>query len=360
MVCLVPKTVRRCPDESSDALSDAAGLLTGPAPAGPFLARAPMQPFYSVSSMSNVVKAHLGLILSYVIWAVNYPLYKVIMPHYISPYAMTMLVVGVAALLAFGSMLFVPIEPVRRQDILKLVAAAALMGIAKKLFLMVGIQHTSPIDASIITTSLPILTLIIAAFYLKEPVTGKKITGIVFGATGAILLVMSGQQLANGNASNIRGDLLCLTAQLCFSIYLVFFRGLINRYSPITIMKWMFTGSTLSVLPFTYDKILAIDWAAVEWRTLAGIAFVVVGGTFISYLLVSIGQKRLRPTVVSMYNYIQPIAAAIVAILWGMDSFTFLKTIAVILIFSGVYLVTQSKNLATIEKEIERVKTGEK
>lgn len=144
MVCLVPKTVRRCPDESSDALSDAAGLLTGPAPAGPFLARAPMQPFYSVSSMSNVVKAHLGLILSYVIWAVNYPLYKVIMPHYISPYAMTMLVVGVAALLAFGSMLFVPIEPVRRQDILKLVAAAALMGIAKKLFLMVGIQHTRP------------------------------------------------------------------------------------------------------------------------------------------------------------------------------------------------------------------------
>lgn len=88
--------------------------------------------------MSNVVKAHLGLILSYVIWAFNYPLYKIVMPHYISPYAMTMLAVGVAALLAFGSMLFVPIEPVRRQDILKLVAAAALMGIAKKLFLMVG------------------------------------------------------------------------------------------------------------------------------------------------------------------------------------------------------------------------------
>ena len=86
----MPKTLRRCPDESSDALSDAAGLLTGPAPAGPFLARAPMQPFYSVSSMSNVVKAHLGLILSYVIWAFNYPLYKIVMPHYISPYAMTM------------------------------------------------------------------------------------------------------------------------------------------------------------------------------------------------------------------------------------------------------------------------------
>ena len=192
MVCLVPKTVRRCPDESSDALSDAAGLLTGPAPAGPFLARAPMQPFYSVSSMSNVVKAHLGLILSYVIWAVNYPLYKVIMPHYISPYAMTMLVVGVAALLAFGSMLFVPIEPVRRQDILKLVAAAALMGIAKKLFLMVGIQHTSPIDASIIATLGPILVLVISVMFLVDRFTPMKVLGMALGLAGALVVILSG------------------------------------------------------------------------------------------------------------------------------------------------------------------------
>lgn len=223
-----------------------------------------------------------------------------------------------------------------------------------------GVNLTSPIDASVITTSLPILTLVIAALYLKEPVTGKKMTGIAAGAAGAILLVLSGQQAAGGNSSNVWGDMLCLTAQLSFSIYLVFFRGLISRYSAITIMKWMFTTATLTVLPFTSDKLLAIDWMALEWPVTASLAYIVIGGTFISYLLVSIGQKRLRPTVVSMYNYIQPIAAAIVAILWGMDSFTLLKIIAVVFIFSGVFLVTQSKNLATIEKEIERVKTGEK
>ena len=217
-----------------------------------------------------------------------------------------------------------------------------------------GVNLTSPIDASIITTSLPILTLIIAAFYLKEPVTGKKIAGIVFGATGAIVLVASGQHAANGNGSNVWGDLLILTAQLSFSIYLVFFRGLINRHSPVTIMKWMFTGASLSLLPFTWDKLLALDWVSLEWRFIAGIAFVVAGGTFISYLLISIGQKRLRPTVVSMYNYIQPVAAGVVAIVWGMDSFTVLKTVAVVFIFTGVFLVTQNRSQTQAEKAVER------
>ena len=304
---------------------------------------------------------HAAMFGANAMWGIMSPVAKMVMAAGVfSPIVMTDFRILGAAILFWTISFFRKREPVSWRDLGLFFLASQIAIVFNQGSFIFGVSMTSPIDASIITTSLPILTLIIAAFYLKEPVTGKKITGIIFGATGAILLVMSGQQPDNGNASNLWGDLLCLTAQLCFSIYLVFFRGLINRYSPVTIMKWMFTGSALSVLPFTYGKILAIDWFSVEWRAIAGIAFVVVGGTFISYLLVSIGQKRLRPTLVSMYNYIQPIAAAIVAILWGMDSFTLLKVIAVIFIFSGVFLVTQSKNLATIEKEIERTKTGEK
>ena len=301
---------------------------------------------------------HAALFGANAMWGIMSPVAKMVMAAgVISPMVMTDFRILGAAILFWTFSFFTKREPVSWKDLGLFFLASQIAIVFNQGSFIFGVSMTSPIDASIITTSLPILTLIIAAFYLKEPVTGKKIVGIIFGATGAILLVMSGQQLANGNASNIWGDLLCLTAQLCFSIYLVFFRGLINRYSPVTIMKWMFTGSTLSVLPFTYGKILEIDWSGVKWHIIAGIAFVVVGGTFISYLLVSIGQKRLRPTVVSMYNYFQPIAAAIVAILWGMDSFTILKVIAVIFIFSGVFLVTQNKNRTTIEKAIEKQKT---
>ena len=184
-------------------------------------------------------------------------------------------------------------------------------------------------------------------------VTVRKIIGIVFGATGALLLVLGGAK-SGGNGSNIWGDLLIFAAQLSFSIYLVFFRGLITRYSPVTIMKWMFTGSSLSLLPFTFGDLLAIDWTALQWRYLAGIAFIVGCGTFLSYLLVSVGQKRLRPTIVSIYNYIQPMAASVVAIMWGMDTFTLMKTVAVAFVFTGVFLVTQNRNRTLAEKAIEK------
>lgn len=310
---------------------------------------------------SEKLTGHIAMFGANAMWGIMSPVSKFVMAAgVVTPMVMTDFRILGAAVLFWTISFFQKREPVSWRDLGLFFIASQIAIVLNQGSFIFGVSMTSPIDASIITTSLPILTLIIAAFYLKEPVTGKKITGIILGASGAILLVISGEQLANGNSSNIWGDLLCLTAQLCFSIYLVFFRGLINRYSAITIMKWMFTGSTLSLLPFTYGQILAIDWASVQAPFIAGIAFVVVGGTFISYLLISIGQKRLRPTVVSMYNYIQPIAASVVAILWGMDSFTLLKIIAVICIFSGVFLVTQNKNMATIEKEIERVKTGER
>lgn len=211
--------------------------------------------------MSNVVKAHLGLILSYVIWAVNYPLYKVIMPHYISPYAMTMLVVGVAALLAFGSMLFVPIEPVRRQDILKLVAAAALMGIAKKLFLMVGIQHTSPIDASIIATLGPILVLVISVMFLVDRFTPMKVLGMALGLAGALVVILSGSGM-QAPSDKLGGDAVVLLAIVASSFSMVWLKELIMRYKPVTLLRWIYPVAAVMMLPIGLGPLLRTDFSA--------------------------------------------------------------------------------------------------
>ena len=213
--------------------------------------------------MSNVVKAHLGLILSYVIWAVNYPLYKVVMPHYISPYAMTMLAVGVAALLAFGSMLFVPIEPVRRQDILKLVAAAALMGIAKKLFLMVGIQHTSPIDASIIATLGPILVLVISVMFLVDRFTPMKVLGMALGLAGALVVILSGSGM-QAPSDKLGGDAVVLLAIVASSFSMVWLKELIMRYKPVTLLRWIYPVAAVMMLPIGLGPLLRTDFSAMR------------------------------------------------------------------------------------------------
>ena len=292
-------------------------------------------------------------------WGIMSPVSKMVMAGgAVTPMVMTDCRVLGAAVLFWTLSLFLKRDPVSWKDLLLLLLASQFAIVFNQGSFIFGVSLTSPIDASIITTSLPILTLILSAFFLKEPVTGRKITGIVFGATGAILLVFGGQQVSAGNGSNIWGDLLILTAQLSFSIYLVFFRGLIGRYSPITIMKWMFTYAFVCVLPFSFGGVAATDWPALGGGAIGAIAFIVAGGTFLSYMLVVVGQKRLRPTVAGMYNYIQPLVASIVAVCWGMDRFNVVKVLAVVLIFGGVYLVTVSPSRAGLEAAEHGHETG--
>jgi|MGYP000097634643 drug/metabolite transporter (DMT)-like permease len=207
-----------------------------------------------------------------------------------------------------------------------------------------GLSLTSPIDASIVTTTAPIATMIVAAIYLKEPVTGKKVIGIFLGSIGALTLILSSQGSTDGKGGSIPGDLLCLLAQISFSFYLAIFKGLISRYNIFTLMKWMFTYAAICFIPFSYHEVSTIHFHEISTSTWACVAYVIVGGTFLAYILMMIGQKTLRPTVISMYNYVQPIVGTSVSILLGMGTFGVAKGIAVALVFTGVYIVTQSKS----------------
>ena len=264
---------------------------------------------------------------------------------------------GAAALFWIAS-LFTKREKVSRRDMLLLFIASLLGIVFNQGLFTFGLGLTSPVNASIITTSTPILTMLIAAVYLKEPVTGKKVGGIVLGAGGALLLILSGRQASPTQGGNVAGDVLCVLAEVSFSLYLVLFKALISRYSPVTLMKWMFLFASLCTLPFTYKSLVSLEWSSLDLMVDLGIAFVVCGGTFLCYLLSPVGQHYLRPTVVSMYCYVQPIIASVVAVWWGMDSFTLLKVVAVVLIFSGVFLVTVSKSRAQMEAERHAAQTS--
>lgn len=291
--------------------------------------------------MSNVVKAHLGLILSYVIWAVNYPLYKVIMPHYISPYAMTMLVVGVAALLAFGSMLFVPIEPVRRQDILKLVAAAALMGIAKKLFLMVGIQHTSPIDASIIATLGPILVLVISVMFLVDRFTPMNVLGMALGLAGALVVILSGSGM-QAPSDKLGGDAVVLLAIVASSFSMVWLKELIMRYKPVTLLRWIYPVAAVMMLPIGLGPLLRTDFSAMPAHVAWIVAYVAVVPTFGPNYLLIYSLHYVKPTISSIYFYLEPVIATAISVAMHMDTLLWDRALASLAVFAGVLLVVLS------------------
>ncbi len=299
------------------------------------------------------IKGHLSMFSANAIWGLMSPISKFIMAGgALTPFVVTDLRIGGAMVLFWIASLFQKQEHVNHKDMITLFFASLCAIVFNQGFFIFGVSLSSPGDASIIATSMPLWAMILAAFILKEPITGKKVLGIAAGASGALMLILGSNQISAASETGkyaIWGDLLVILAELFYALYIVVYKDFVNKYSIVTIMKWMFTYSFICTIPFSAGEIMKTDWESLGAIEIGGMAFIIVGATFISYMLIIVGQKNLRPTVAGMYNYIQPLVACIVAVCWGMDSFNFIKVIAVLLIFGGVYLVTASKSRKVLE-----------
>ena len=303
--------------------------------------------------MNKNIQGHLFALTANILWGLMSPIGKSALTEFSALSVTTFRMVGAAACFWLLS-LFCKREQVDHRDMLKIFFASLFALVFNQGVFIFGLSMTSPIDASIVTTTLPIVTMIVAAIYLKEPVTNKKVSGIFVGAMGALILIISSQG-ANSSDGNILGDLLCLIAQISFSIYLTVFKGLSQKYSPITLNKWMFVYASMCYIPFSYHDMTAIQWSGISTAALLQVGYVVVGGSFLAYICIMSAQRMLRPTVVSMYNYMQPIVASTVAIMIGLGTFNLEKGIAIALVFLGVYIVTQSKSRKDVEKDGKEV-----
>ncbi|MDR2382325.1 MAG: DMT family transporter [Prevotellaceae bacterium] len=297
------------------------------------------------------IKGHASLLVAYIIFGLNTPLTKTIFTHgETSAMALTFYRFAGSAALFWLASLFVKREKIPVRDIVFLSLASLFAIFINQMSFIAGLAMTSPVDASVITTLVPIITMILAAFFLKEPITWEKVIGVLVGAFGTLMLIFNGNIISH-NTTSVEGNLLCVLSCLAFAMYLTVFKKLIIRYSAVTSMKWMFLFATICSFPFCWHDITTVNYRAIPADIYFRIAFVVVFATFISYLLIPIGQKLLRPTIVSMYNYLQPLVSSFVAVALGMDTFGWIKSISAILIFLGVYIVTQSKSRAQMEQE---------
>jgi len=256
---------------------------------------------------------------------------------------------GGAAIAFWIASLFVKREKVPAKDLLLLFVASLFAIVFNQGIFIAGVSMTSPINASIVTTFLPIVTMIISFFYLKEPITFKKTLGVIVGGFGAALIIISStqQDVSSGieSSNNLLGIILVFLAQLSYATYFVLFKKFVEKYSPITLMKWMFLFASIVFLPIGQKEFLKLDYASIPFHIYRDILFVILGSTFFTYLMVPIGQKNLRPTVASMYNNMQPIVATIAAVMMGIDVFGWMKASAIILVVLGVVIVNKSRGL---------------
>lgn len=287
-------------------------------------------------------------------WGLMSPVGKDAMNHGIDGLSMVSFRVAGAALLFWIASLLAGRERIPTRDVL-LLAGAALLGVVfNQCLFTIGLSVTSPINASIVTTSMPIFAMVLSFLILGEPITVKKASGVLIGCTGAVILILASATAGSAKVGDIRGDLMCICAQLSFALYLSLYNKMVRKYNAFTVNKWMFTWAAVFVVPVSSGHLAALPWASLTTTTWMEVGFVVFFGTFVSYLLSIVAQGVLRPTVVSVYNYVQPIVSVTVSVLTGLGVFTWPQGVAVILVFSGVWLVVKSKSKRDLQAPEKR------
>lgn len=300
--------------------------------------------------LSKEVSAHLLLLAANLIFGISYTISKIPMPAYIQPLGLVFLR-SVTAVLFFWSLHYFIKSPVKKQKIepkdwFRLILAA-LFGVAiNQILFFKGLELSQPISASIIMTSTPIAVLVVAIFIAHERLTWQKGLGLFLGLTGALTLILSGDERASAYAPNPSlGNIMILINALAYAIYLVISKKLIEKYDNMVFMKWVFTIGLVLVTPFGLQEAFDARWSEMTTEVWLSIGFILIFVSCLTYYFTTIGLNILPSSTVGIYIYIQPVFAVLTAIILGADSLDLIKILAAVMIFLGVYLVSKTKRV---------------
>ena len=296
--------------------------------------------------MNEKTTGHLACFIAYAIFGINIIVCKdLTSSRLISPVALFCIRSLGAGALFWMISCFLPKEKVEKKDYGKIMAASLLGFFLTQMTFLIAIPDITPMDCSIVSSLSPIYTMFIAAYALKEPITLRKAGGVAISFLGIIYLIMNSVTSTGGAVeTSLTGILLMIANSLCFSLYLGLFKPVISKYSVITFMKWIFLFASAFSLPLAGRELFTFDYSQLSGIYLWELGFLIVCSTFITYFLIPLGQKRIRPTLVSMYSYIQPIIAILISIYVGMDSLSWQKVLAALMVFGGVVLVNYSRS----------------
>jgi len=295
--------------------------------------------------------AHISLIAANLIYGLNYIIAKAVMPGSIGPFALVALRSVSATILFWFTGLFIPAEKVSYKDLFYLFVCALFGVVINQILFLTGLNLTSPINSSILVSTNPIFAFIFAAIILKEYISFMKGFGLALGLFGVLMLILQNGTPDIGSSTFIR-DILTLVNTISWAFYTVIIKRMLDKYHPVTVMKWVFFFGMLINVPVGYRELSTMSWNTISFNSWLGIGFILVGATFLGYLFISFGLRRLSPTIVSTYTYLQPVVAAYLATILGQDHIDFVMVISALLIFTGVFVVSRQRktSFSTVDK----------
>ena len=292
--------------------------------------------------MSKRNWALLAATLVSIIYGVTFTIAKDVMPKYIEPFGFILMRVGGSMLLFWLITPFFSTEKIKKQDFPRIIAAAFFGVALNMLTFFKGLSYTSPIMGAVLMVTTPMIVLVLSAILMKERMQNRKIYGLILGLIGTIFLILYGKSVINASNATL-GNILVFINAVSYGFYLIIVKKLMDKYNAFAFVKWIYTFGFLMVLPFGWSEFQAVDFTNVPMDIFWKIGFVVVFSTFLTYLLNLVSMRELKPTTVAVFIYLQPLFATIFAVSLGKDDVTWVKIISAVLIFTGVYLVTQKR-----------------
>ena len=282
----------------------------------------------------------MAIFTANVIFGLNYVIAKGIMPDFLMPRAIIFLRVSGTLGLFWILHFLLPSQKVTGRDLFK-IAVCAVFGVAlNQILFFEGLNLTTPIDASIIITVIPITVLVFAHFIIRERITLNRLTGILIGAGGAVLIILSAGKISL-HSDTFLGNLLVFINACSYGLYLVLVKPLMAKYNTFTIMKWLFLFGFAIIFPFCIDSISTSDLSGIPLNIWLSILFVVFATTAIAYFLNNYSLRTVSPTITGIYIYLQPVIATVVSVSLGKDTLRAVDIIASAMIITGVYLVSR-------------------
>jgi drug/metabolite transporter (DMT)-like permease len=294
--------------------------------------------------MSKRHWALMAATLVSIIYGITFTIAKDVMPEFIEPFGFILLRVGGSVLLFWMVSFFGPKEKIATSDFPRIIAAAFFGVALNMLTFFKGLSYTSPIMGAVLMVTTPMIVLILSAIIMKERMLKRKVFGIILGLAGTVSLILYGKSMINA-PNEMLGNLLVFINAISYGFYLIIVKKLMDKYNAFTFVKWIYTFGFIMVLPFGWNEFDAVNWNLIPTEIYWKIGFVVVFSTFLTYLLNLVSMRELKPTTVAVFIYLQPLFATIFAISLGKDDLSWVKIGSAILIFVGVYLVTQKKSV---------------
>jgi drug/metabolite transporter (DMT)-like permease len=239
-----------------------------------------------------------------------------------------------------------------RKDLLWLILASLLGVVWNQLLYVKGLSLTTAINATLLSTTIPVCTLLISMLLGHDRLSARRLLGIALAASGVIYLV--DPLRADFSGHTMLGNLLIVANSLSYGAYIALSKDLFKRYGALNVITWIFIIANVFTAPLGVFEARSIQLSAASPLILGAVLYTILVPTVAAYYLNAWALARIAPSTVASYIYLQPLIALGLAPLVLGERWNARTLVAGVLILGGVAIVTRRGRSEAVKEVVER------